>query len=275
MIDNDKIQNHLDGELLSSYVNGDPEQDERKRIEAHLAECDACRGDLAGLRAVVDLLQQLPQYNPPRSFQLGSEHENHRKQPATLPAIRMLPIVRTLSIAAVIAFLVVTGALFVNHDNGNDKTTFTGAALAPQETNSQVGSGTGGNSPTSQSAEDESPSQAKKDTDDEQTSGSSQSLIDRGDAASADNSASFDEPAAAAPPQAAQSAQGVPTVTPSPQTSQGQGAPLTAEPVDTSDDSSGTSWLATSIGLGILAIILIGLWLVLARISKARRDGLT
>jgi hypothetical protein len=42
-----------------------------------------------------------------------------------------------------------------------------------------------------------------------------------------------------------------------------------ASTADSTDD--GNSWLMTSIGLGALAIVLAGLWLILVRMSRAQR----
>ncbi|HEU0114197.1 MAG TPA: zf-HC2 domain-containing protein, partial [Thermomicrobiales bacterium] len=65
---------HLDLDVLSAWVDGALDRDEREAVAAHLAACAACRADRDELRATVTLLQALPQFAPRRSFQLGSEH---------------------------------------------------------------------------------------------------------------------------------------------------------------------------------------------------------
>lgn len=62
---------HLDEELLSSLVDERLEASERARAEEHLAACSLCSDQLAALRATVRLLRDLPQIEPPRSFELA------------------------------------------------------------------------------------------------------------------------------------------------------------------------------------------------------------
>src|SRR5436853_7943596 len=62
---------HLDDEQLSSLVDGRLEAAERAGAEAHLAACDRCADDLAGLRATVSFVRGLPSAEPPRSFLLA------------------------------------------------------------------------------------------------------------------------------------------------------------------------------------------------------------
>ncbi|HUC33020.1 MAG TPA: zf-HC2 domain-containing protein [Ilumatobacteraceae bacterium] len=42
--------------LLSDYLDGHLDQSERARLEAHLADCDACEEFLAQLRMTIDAL---------------------------------------------------------------------------------------------------------------------------------------------------------------------------------------------------------------------------
>src|SRR5579862_386389 len=58
-------------ELLSAYLDGQVNVPERSRVEAHLAECAACRADLEELRTLASMLRRLPAQRPPRSFALG------------------------------------------------------------------------------------------------------------------------------------------------------------------------------------------------------------
>jgi anti-sigma factor RsiW len=53
---------------LSAYVDGEVSHRERRRIESHLASCEACRAELRALRWTVDLLRQTPPVKAPRLF---------------------------------------------------------------------------------------------------------------------------------------------------------------------------------------------------------------
>lgn len=53
---------------LSAYADGELSAREQERVRSHLAECEACRGDLEGLQWAVALLRQLPRVNAPHSF---------------------------------------------------------------------------------------------------------------------------------------------------------------------------------------------------------------
>lgn len=55
---------------LSEYLNGNLTEARRQEIQAHLAECPACRRDFASLRLTVRALQQLPTRPVPRGFAL-------------------------------------------------------------------------------------------------------------------------------------------------------------------------------------------------------------
>ncbi len=55
-------------EMLCPYVDGELSVDERQELEAHLAECSACRDELDGLGSVVQQLRELPQLTAPASL---------------------------------------------------------------------------------------------------------------------------------------------------------------------------------------------------------------
>lgn len=57
-------------EALSAYLDGALDGAERETLERHLATCDACRAELAGLRRVGALLRALPEPTLPHSFTL-------------------------------------------------------------------------------------------------------------------------------------------------------------------------------------------------------------
>ncbi len=62
-MDHDTIQ-----ELLSSYIDGDLSPGERSEVDAHLAECEACREELALLELTLAALHDLPELEAPAGF---------------------------------------------------------------------------------------------------------------------------------------------------------------------------------------------------------------
>ncbi|MBL0225988.1 MAG: DUF2275 domain-containing protein [Geobacteraceae bacterium] len=50
---------------LSAYCGGDLEPEERQLVEAHLAECPACRAGLADLQTALRLIRSTPEMDPP------------------------------------------------------------------------------------------------------------------------------------------------------------------------------------------------------------------
>ena len=61
------MSDHL-GELLSAHLDGELTADETSAAEAHLAECDACRAELAATRDVRATLRAAPAVDPPFGF---------------------------------------------------------------------------------------------------------------------------------------------------------------------------------------------------------------
>lgn len=59
---------HIAQDTLSEYLDGRLQGRALEQVELQLADCDACREELAGLQAVVAMMQQLPVETPRRSF---------------------------------------------------------------------------------------------------------------------------------------------------------------------------------------------------------------
>jgi len=57
---------------LSAYVDDMLSERARRRLEAHLDSCEACRQELAELRVTVEALGSLPMAEAPRSFTLAT-----------------------------------------------------------------------------------------------------------------------------------------------------------------------------------------------------------
>ncbi|HVL25308.1 MAG TPA: zf-HC2 domain-containing protein [Thermomicrobiales bacterium] len=211
---------HLSIDSLNAWLDHQLTTDERAVTEAHLASCAICRREAEELAGVKTALAALPQYDVPRSFQLTPEQARRTSaagQPASM--LRVLPTVRALSIAAVMALVIISGALFFGPitDNGG-------------ETNGGAES-----SLTREAAPGE--------------------IVDQGQAASNDTG-----PLSAAAP-AAQEAE----------PAEGESI-ANARPAPASEDDDGRSPLElTAIGLGVLAVVLVGLWFVLTRMVRATR----
>lgn len=60
------MNNHSDSiKLLAAYSGGDLEPAEKSRVEGHLAECSACRAELADLQISLRLIRSTPELEPP------------------------------------------------------------------------------------------------------------------------------------------------------------------------------------------------------------------
>ena len=74
---------HIGQDTLSEYLDGRLLGQPLERVEQQLADCDACRQDLAELRALVAMMQQLPMAEPRRSFVMSAPPlEPVRSRPA-------------------------------------------------------------------------------------------------------------------------------------------------------------------------------------------------
>ena len=88
---------------LSAYVDDEVSSRERRRIEAHLAHCEECRGELRALRWTVGLLRQAPPVKVPRLFVVREADLAKERRPAR----RRAPLLVTQWATAVVALLFV------------------------------------------------------------------------------------------------------------------------------------------------------------------------
>jgi hypothetical protein len=65
-----RIRHRRTRRQLSPYLDGMLSKQESSRLEEHLAQCQACREELADLRATIEALAELPLAEAPRSFAL-------------------------------------------------------------------------------------------------------------------------------------------------------------------------------------------------------------
>lgn len=220
------ITSHLGDDLLNAWIDGETTAGESSIIEEHLASCAVCRDELSSLRVTKQLLAELPEPQTPRSFQLSAEQANSRNL-RTKPAspsnvVRMLPIVRVLSIAAVLAVLVLGGATAFGPVS--DAITGNGTDMSSNSVTN----------PASGASEETSP---------DRMAIVPGEVVDQGQSASSSNSA---------------------------MNSMENGLQST--------ESDATGQLSpleiATLGSGILAIIMIGLWIVLSQLSRSRPSEL-
>jgi hypothetical protein len=118
---------------LSAYLDGVLPQRARRRLDAHLDSCQACRQELTELRNTVEALGSLPMAEVPRSFALSA---------APIAEVRPRPAARRLEFGLRLATATAAFALtlvligdFAGLPGGGDKEEMRGGLLsAAQET---------------------------------------------------------------------------------------------------------------------------------------------
>ena len=83
-------------EQATGYVDDALEPEERRVVEAHLAECAECRDQVAGERHVREELSRLPEVEPRSGFELALRSRLVRRRG---PARWLLPVAAVLAVA--------------------------------------------------------------------------------------------------------------------------------------------------------------------------------
>lgn len=114
---------HLADDILNAWIDGVATPEEQAIVDHHLATCDTCQRRMAELQGVKAMLSDMPEVAPPRSFTLTQEQAKKptpiRERTTPSNIIRLLPIVRTLSVAAMLAVLILGGSLVFNQDDAD------------------------------------------------------------------------------------------------------------------------------------------------------------
>lgn len=114
---------HLADDILNAWIDGVATPEEQAIVDGHIASCGTCQRRASELRAVKAMLGDLPEVAPRRSFTLTPEQAKKptpiRERATPSNIVRLLPIVRTLSVAAMLAVLILGGTLAINR-GGND-----------------------------------------------------------------------------------------------------------------------------------------------------------
>jgi hypothetical protein len=112
---------HLADDILNAWIDGAATPQEHQLVEHHMASCETCQRLMDELHAVKAMLATMPEVAPRRSFALTPEQAKKptpiRERTTASNIIRLLPIVRTLSVAAMLAVLILGGSLLLNQDD--------------------------------------------------------------------------------------------------------------------------------------------------------------
>lgn len=102
---------HIEPDTLNALIDETLPAAERAALLRHLGTCPDCRREWQELRAVAQLYAGLPQFRPPRPFTLGPEYG----RPAAAPrVIQFLPVLRSISIAAALVFVLLSAFAVIN-----------------------------------------------------------------------------------------------------------------------------------------------------------------
>jgi predicted anti-sigma-YlaC factor YlaD len=78
-------------EWLGAYLDGELDGGRLRRVEAHLAQCPLCQGELDGLRALSAVLQESPAMETPERFvaRVGLRLPRHQERPPVERALEL------------------------------------------------------------------------------------------------------------------------------------------------------------------------------------------
>lgn len=128
---------HLSAEDITAYLDGECSDAERREAESHLDTCDDCRRIADDQQFIKTLMGSLAEPELPRSFVLPADESSEaaplaspgaglQSSPSSGNLIRFAPLAKFMSIAAVIALLVLGGAQIAGigeqSDSHNDQT---------------------------------------------------------------------------------------------------------------------------------------------------------
>ncbi len=99
--------------MLSAYIDGELDPREMRRVDAHLEICSMCHTEYAELRAVRQMLLDLPAVPPPRAFTLTHDMVKAGSKPTLLRRLfgsggRLYPALATGSVVAFVLLVVLT-----------------------------------------------------------------------------------------------------------------------------------------------------------------------
>jgi len=124
---------------LAAYLDYELPEDQRAVVREHLRRCPQCENELATLRATKQLLRDLPEIAPPRSFRLSPElvaAANKQAVAAPLPLgrARMPRLVLALRGSAACLFVLLLLLVGTDLTNRPNAVTLTAAYAPPADT---------------------------------------------------------------------------------------------------------------------------------------------
>lgn len=239
---------NMNADTLNAWIDGTLDAGDRADVDVAVGQDPALLQELLELQATSRLLAELPSFAPPRSFRLGTEYAKPTpisQAPSNVrTALRLLPVVRTLGVAAALIFMVVAGSLFFDINGGsnsNPATTLQQQAVIMGETTSH--------GDASEQAGDDAVN-AQHDT--------QQGLVERGDAASA-----ADEPM-----------EDISALAPGVAEEQSQPAAERAAPFGATnqDESDHSNWILASVVFGGIAVVCAAAWFAMSTTVRDQRS---
>lgn len=239
---------NMTSDTLNAWIDDTLDPGDRAAVDVRVSQDPALLKELLELQATSRLLADLPEFTPPRSFRLGAEYAKPTpisQAPSNVrTALRLLPIVRTLGVAAALIFMVVAGSLFFDINGGSNSN----AGTTLQQQSVIIGETTG-HADASQQAGDEAAVEQQE---------TQQGLTERGDAASAADSP-MEDVSAMAPGAAEETSQPAAE----------QAAPFGATNPSDSDHSN---WILASVILGGIVVACVAAWFGMSTTVRNHRS---